>query len=387
MKKILLTSFCVLCLILTIANCFNNNHLEEVFASSNFSVKAKSAILIDYASGEVLFEDKADEQLEIASMVKLMTTYLVIKEIETGNINLQDKFVVSENASGMGGSQVFIDAGSEYSVEQMLQSVIMASANDASVALAEYVSGNEMDFVDKMNKTAQEIGMTNTVYANATGLPAPMQYSSARDTSIILSKLVNNEVYHKYSSRWMDTLTHPSGRTTEVVNTNKLTRYYTGCDCGKTGFTDEAGYCLASSAQRSDMRLISVVVGAKTAKERFSESVALLNYGFANFENKTIINDNQSVGEISVKRSNIKTVNVFPKENFVAVVKKGEKHNFEVTYQLPNKIKAPIVKEQEVGKVIVSKNGNIVKEIALVVKDNVDGLTLGNAINEIIKCW
>lgn len=359
----------------------------KVYALPEVIIEAKSAVLVDYKSGEILFSQNSDEKLEIASMVKLMTIYLTIEAIENGDISLEDTLVASVNASSMGGSQVFIDEGASYSVEKMLQSVIMASANDASVALSEYICGTEKAFVEKMNQKAKEFGMHSTQYANATGLPAPMQFSTAKDTAIILSKLVQNPIYHKYSSVWIDELVHPSGRKTELVNTNKLTRYYKGCDCGKTGFTDEAGYCLASSATKGDMRLIAVVMGAKTAKTRFNESVKLLNYGFSNFQSVTVLDSTLPQGEITVLRSNENKASVFAKESFSTVCKIGEKPMFDIHLDIKKSVTAPMQKDDIVGLVTISKEGKVIKEIPLVLKEDINSLTFKEAYKKAISAW
>ncbi|MBQ2713672.1 MAG: D-alanyl-D-alanine carboxypeptidase [Clostridia bacterium] len=384
MKRFLVFAF----LLVVLCACLANGNLPiKVFAQEEFSVDAKSAILVDYASGEVLLGQNIDTKLEIASMVKLMTIYLTVSAVEQGEISLDDFLTVSEHASSMGGSQVFLDAGEKYNVGKMLQSVIMASANDASVALSEYISGSEKAFVEKMNQTAVQLGMNNTLYANATGLPAPMQYSTAYDTSIILSKLVSNDIYHNFSSLWMDELVHPSGRKTELVNTNKLTRYYKGCDSGKTGFTDEALYCLASSAVRDDMRLVAVVMGAKTANQRFGESVKLLNYGFDNFKSETIIDTEVCLGEISVVKSTLTSAKVFAKDNFASVVKKGQKHEYEISVNIDKKVVAPSLKGEKVGEIVVSKQGVVVKEIDLVLGQDIDALTFGQAFRKVSQAW
>lgn len=384
MKRFLVFAF----LLVVLCACLCNGSLPtKVYALEDISVNAKSAILVDFASGEVLYSQNENEKLEIASMVKLMTIYLTIDAIENGEISMQDTLTASDYASSMGGSQVFIDAGEKYNVGKMLQSVIMASANDASVALSEYISGSEKAFVEKMNQTAKRFGMENTQYANATGLPAPMQFSTAYDTSIILSKLAENEIYHQFSGLWMDELVHPSGRKTEIVNTNKLTRYYKGCDCGKTGFTDEALYCLASSAERDDMRLVAVVMGAKSAKERFGESVKLLNYGFDNFKSEVVVDENVSIGDIEVLRSQIQSAKVFANDSFSALVKKGKSHNYEIAINIDKKIVAPIKKGDKVGEIVVSKDGVVVKEIDAVLLENVASLTFPQAFKKVTHAW
>lgn len=385
MKRVIVFAFLTICVMVCV---MTGSLPAKVYALPDCPIiNSKSSVLIDYASGEVLFEQNAEAKLEVASMVKLMTIFLTIDALEKGEIALSDKLVVSEYASSMGGSQMFLDAGSSYTIEKMLESVIMASANDSSVALAEHLCGTEKNFVEKMNATAQCLGLQNTKYANATGLPAPMQFSTALDTAKLLSALVKNEVYHKFSSRWMDELVHPSGRKTEIVNTNKLTRYYKGCDCGKTGFTDEAGYCLSSSVARDDMRLVAVVMGAKSANQRFSESVALFNWGFSNFESNLIVDSQKPLGQVHVLKGEKTLANIFAKQNFAAVTRIGQKHGYEISYNSNITVCAPKQAGDVVGNLIVCKNGKIVKEIDIVLDENLDAISFGGAFNRIIKNW
>ncbi len=374
--------FVLILIVLTASNFLQINIYAE--NESDFCINAKSGILVDYSSGEVLFEQDADNKLQIASMVKLMTIYLVIEKLENGELKLTDKLTASEYAASMEGSQVFIDANSRYTIEDMLKSVIVASANDASVALAEHISGSEKNFVKKMNNKAKELGMKNTIYVNSTGLPAPMQYSTARDCSIILSKLIDNEIYLKYSTIWMDELTHPSGRKTELVNTNKLIRYYKGCDIGKTGSTDEAGYCLSASAKRNEMRLIAVVMGTKNSNERFSQTVNLLDYGFSNFVNKKIVDKEIPVQKINIKKSKLNEVEIFAKDDFYAITSKDGESNLTITREINENLKAPLKNLDEVGKIIISKNGKIIKEIPLIIKIDVDEITFIDGLKKIV---
>lgn len=383
MKRLIVSLFCVLCICITPICCGNMQNF--VYADTDFKVDAKVGFLMDYNSAEVLFEQNADDQLQIASMVKLMTIYLTLEEIANGKINLSDKLTTTTNASGMGGSQVFIDPNVQYTIEDMLKSVIMASANDASVALAEHIAGSEENFVKRMNKKASELGMQNTVYVNCSGLPAPMQHSTGRDTAIILSKIVPNEIYHKYSTIWMDSLVHPSGRKTELVNTNKLVRYYNGCDSGKTGSTDEAGYCLSASAVRDNMRLIAVVMGAKSGKERFNQTAKLFNYGFANFSNEKLISKDKPISTIKVKKSKTSEVQAFAIEDFFGIIKKGEKSDWEVSTETNETITAPMKAGEKVGNVIISKKGVVIKEIPVVLTENIEAITFGQGFKKIIE--
>ncbi len=385
MKKF---GFAIFCGIMCIACALSSFRIDFASAeSADLSVDAKSAILIDYDSGEVLFEQNPDEKVQVASIVKLMTILLTFEEIEVGNLSLDEMLTTTENASSMGGSQVFIDPFVDYSVEDMLKSVIVASANDASVALAEKISGTEEAFVKKMNQRAKELGLDDTVYVNASGLPEPGQYSTARDVAKLTKEVLKIKDYFNYSTIWMDKLTHPSGRETEVVNTNKLIRYFKGCDGGKTGSTDEAGYCLTATAERGGMRLIAVVLGAKDATLRFNETSKLLTYGFANFENKQIISSGESLIEAEILRSKVKTVPVYAAEDYYVVSRKGDGAQYTVTVEIDEKICAPLASGEKVGTVSISKDGVIIKTIDAIVGTDVPAITYGESLKEIIKNW
>ena len=356
-------------------------------ATSELELSSKSACLVDFASGDVLFEKDADKHLPVASMVKMMTILLTLEEIENGNLTEEEMITTSENASGMGGSQVFIDPYVEYSAGQLLKSVIVASANDASVALAEHISGSEKTFVSKMNERAGELGMSNTHYTNCTGLPSAEQYSCAKDSATILKEVAKYDLYHKYSTIWTDEIIHPSGRKTEITNTNRLVRYYQGCDSGKTGSTNEAGCCLSASALRGDMRLISVVVGAPNSQTRFNECSKLFNYGFANYETKNLVDSQISLKEVDVIKGKQEKIGIFPLDNFATTVKKGGQSDYEIQINCPDKIKAPIKKGEEFGKLLVSKSGTVVKEIPLIFKDDIQALSYKDCLDKIVKSW
>lgn len=361
--------------------------LRTVYAANDVAITSKSAFLVEASSGEVLFSKNETEHLPVASMVKMMTILLSLEELEEGNVALDTLITTTENASSMGGSQVFLDPYVEYTFEDLLKSVIMASANDASVALAEYFNGNENAFTNRMNKRAKELGMFDTHYSNCTGLPAPEQYSSAKDTAIVLKEILKHDIYHKYSTIWMDTLVHPSGRETELVNTNRLIRYFEGCDGGKTGSTNEAGCCLGASAIRGNMRLISVIVGAENSKTRFNESATLLNYGFKNFQAEKLVDMEKAACSLPVSKGKVDTADLFAQEDFTAVVKKGDGSGYEVSVETDACVKAPAKAGEQVGRVIVTKGGNVVKEIPLVLKEDVGHLSLLETAKEIVEKW
>ena len=364
-----------------------NVDISTSYASNDIDITSKSAILMEFDSGEVLYAKDECKHLPIASMVKMMTILLSLEELQEGNVSLDTKITTTENASSMGGSQVFLDPYVDYTFEDLLKSVIMASANDASVALAEYFNGNEKAFTNRMNKRAKELGMLDTHYVNCTGLPAPEQYSSAKDTAIILKEILKHDIYHKYSTVWMDELVHPSGRKTELVNTNRLIRYYQGCDGGKTGSTNEAGCCLGASAKRGDMRLISVVIGAENSKTRFNESATLFNYGFANFESQKLVDSDVPISNIQVVKGKQDSVDVYAQTSFSAVLKKGDKSGYDTVVDVKSSVSAPTKNGDVVGEVTVTKNGNVVKKIPIIVKDNIKHLSWFETAHKIVEKW
>lgn len=377
-------TFCIMLCVLATTFCARMPILSY---ADEIDLTSKSACLVDYESGEILYEKNSEEHLPIASMVKMMTILLTLEELDNQSLTLDTMITTTENASSMGGSQVFIDPYVEYSCEDLLKSVIISSANDASVALAEHISGSEKSFVNRMNEKAKELGMDNTNYSNCTGLPAPEQYSCAKDCAIVLKEVSEHEIYHKFSTIWMDELTHPSGRVTGLVNTNRLIKYYDGCDGGKTGSTNEAGCCLSASAKRNNMRLISVIIGASNSQTRFNECSKLFNYGFANYENKTILDMTTPILNLPVNKGKMDNVDIYASENFSVVNKKGAKAEFDVVYENPKTIKAPTKNGDIIGKAIISKDGQVVKEIKLIVKNDIEKLSLKDCIGRVIEEW
>ncbi len=383
MKKVFisLSLIFIFCLI-----CLNSTIQERCFATTNSDgFNAKSLYLMDYSTGEVLFERDATTQLPVASIVKLMTIDLVCEEIESGNLSLEDKVVVSENAQSMGGSQVFIEANGEYSVGDLLKSTIVSSANDASVALAEKVCGSEEGFVALMNKKASELGLENTHYVNCTGLPAVGQFSCAKDTAVLLKDVVKHDAYHKYSTIWMDTLKHPKGRESELVNTNKLIRYFEGCDGGKTGSTQEAGYCLVATAKRRDMRLVGVVLGAENGKARFAETSKLLNYGFNNYENKKIVDSSKLLDE-KVEVSGV-SIGIKAKDDLFILQKRGDESKISTKIDINKNLSSPLNAGDVVGKIYLLKDGEVKGETDIISLDSVNEPTFLDRFEQILNLW
>lgn len=377
----------IICMLLILASLFTLFFQTNInLSAEGLDLDCKAYILIDYNSGTVLLKDNEEEHLEVASMVKLMTSLITIEKIQAGELSLDQKVLVSEYAASQEGSQAFLDANKEYTINDLLKSVIVASANDSSVVLAEAIAGTEENFVKMMNEKAKELGLKNTKYANSTGLPSENeQFSCAEDIAKLLSEEIKHELYFKYSKIWIDEIIHESGRRTELVNTNILTRQYQGCDIGKTGFTDEAGYCLSASSFKNNMRLISVVIGAKTAKERFTITTSLLNYGYANYENKQILSIEDKIDEeICVKGAEDKNLKIKYEKDFYALNKKGDKSDYSIKIELNKKIKAPIKQDDIVGKAYIIKEGVVVGEVNIISCENITKQTFKDSFKKIL---
>lgn len=379
-KKIFLS----LLLVLVLAIAFIPKPFNTVMAVNSNEYNCKAYVLIERSTGKVLTEQNSTEHLPIASVTKLMTILLTLEEVDAGNISLEDEIVVSENASGMGGSQVFIDANQKYKLGELLKSVIVASANDSSVALAEHISGSELNFVRKMNERASELKMTNTNYVNCTGLPSVGAYSCAVDQAILLNKVLNYPTYHTYSSIWMEDFAHPSGRTTQMTNTNRLTRFYEGCIGGKTGSTNEAKYCLAVGAERNNIGVIAVVLGADNSKERFNIASELLNYGFANYKTKTIFSNENLLNKTVKIKGQDRFTHIVAERDFSVVTTLDEEINYSLNYNLPNKLTSS-TKGEVIGNVEIVIDGVVVDKINLLATETHNEATVWDYIKEIVK--
>ncbi|MBR6737582.1 MAG: D-alanyl-D-alanine carboxypeptidase [Clostridia bacterium] len=318
--------------------------------------QAKSAYLYDFNTKTAIYARNENARLPIASMTKIMLLDLIYENVENGALSLEESVVISEKASGMGGSQVFLEANGSYLVKDLVKSITVASANDASVAIAERLYGSEEECVKKMNEKVKVLGLTNTLFANCTGLPKPMQYSCAKDITLIFADLISHEQYFEFSGVWLDEIKH-SKNSTQITNTNKLIKFYNGCDGGKTGFTNEAGFCLTATAKRGNMRLISAVIGASDSKSRFSEVSNMLNLGFNGYENKAVLDKSVPLDStVSVLGGKVKQIEVLPENNFFVLSKKGEKIDCEVEYVF-SEVRAPIKRGNVVGEAIIYVSG------------------------------
>ncbi len=327
---------------------------------------AKSAILIEPTTKTVIFDKNMHEEVSIASLTKMMGLILIFEKIDEGKIKYTDIVTASSNAANMGGSQIWLSAGEEMTVEDLLKGIIMASANDGIVAMAEYVGGSEENFVKMMNEKAKELGLKHTNFVNPTGLDEKGHYSSAYDVAIIASELMKHEDIFKFTTIYEDYLRKNTDNKFWLVNTNKLIKTYKGADGLKTGMTDNAGYTMAVTAKRDGMRLLAVVLGEKEGKVRNKETAELLDYGFNTYEVTTIKNKNDIVGEITVDKASPEKIDVTVGEDVTILRKKGDQvkeYNSEVKL---NDVKLPIKKGDVIGKLLVKDGNNTIKQVNLI---------------------
>ena len=355
--------------------------------SSDLNLRGKSAFVMDFDTETVIYQKEELKRLPIASMCKIMTLLLAFDAINEGTLSFEEEIVVSESAASMGGSQVFLEAHAKYPVNELLKSIAVCSANDSCVAIAERIAGSESIFVDKMNEKAQSLGATNTLFANCTGLPKEPQYSCAKDVAVMLKALLKYPDYFKYGKVWMDKFAHPKGRYTEISNTNKLVRFYDGCDGGKTGFTNQAGFCLAATAKRNGMRIISVVIGEENSNNRFEDVKTTFDYAFAHYALTPIVEANVALEtQGKVHGGKEKTVKICPMRSSYAFTKRGEKANISTEIMI-NAVKAPVKQGDIVGEMIVFKNNLAYDKIPLIAQNSVDKANYFDCLKEVAKGW
>jgi D-alanyl-D-alanine carboxypeptidase (penicillin-binding protein 5/6) len=332
----------------------------------------KSAILIERDTGAVLYEKNSNEELPPASMTKIMTMLLIMESIDKGKLSWNEKVRASEYAASMGGSQIFLEPGEEMTTKEMLKGIAIGSGNDASVAMAERIAGSEDAFVDMMNAKAKELGLKHTFFKNTTGLPVSGHYSTAADMAIMAKELLKYEDITKFTGMYEAYLRENSDKKFWLVNTNKLVRFYPGVDGLKTGFTAEAKYCLTATAQKDGMRVIAVVFGAPTSKERNAQVTKLLNYAFAQYQTHPMFKRNQTIGLAKVSKGKEKTIKAVTSEPISILTKKGEKtQDVKQKVILQKNLKAPITKGDQVGTIKLLKNGKVILESPLVANKNV----------------
>lgn len=341
--------------------------------SNNIDISSKSAVLMDVYSGQVLYEKKCHEKLPPASVTKVMTMLLICEALESGKIKIDDEVTISENAASMGGSQIFLEPGEVQTVDNLLKGIAVASANDACVAMAEYIGGSVEEFVDMMNKKAKDLKMNDTNFVNTNGLPVENHYTSAYDIGIMSRELLKHEMIEKYLTTWMDNVVVGKKKATiGLANTNKLIKHYNGATGVKTGFTGEAKFCVSASAKRGKTHLIAVILGGQTSKDRFKDASALLDYGFANYESVKICSKNQKLYTLKLKKADCESVDLVAKNDLGILIKKGESKVFTKKVDVDKNLNLPIKKGTTLGKVKIYRGDKLIGEVNLVSSRDID---------------
>ena len=345
--------------------------VSDAAIGTKLEINAKSAILMEVNSGKILYEQNADEQLPPASITKIMSLLLIMESINMGKISVEDVVTASEHACSMGGSQIWLEPGETMTVDDLLKATVIASANDATVALGEYIAGSEEGFVAMMNARAQELGMINTNFANATGLDAEGHMSSAHDVAIMSAELIKYDLIKNYSTVWMDTLRDGES---ELVNTNKLVRFYEGTTGLKTGTTSGAGYCLSATTERNGLELVAVIMSGDTSNDRFNGAKKMLDYGFANYEYITK-KPQLDQKELQIKNGVQKTVKIAVANDLNALLKKNEVANVTEQVNLNEIVAAPVANGDKLGSVEFYLNDEAIASVDIIADESVSKRT------------
>lgn len=357
---------------------------NEALEKLPVDIKAKSAVLMDAETGEILLHYNKDLKVFPASVTKIMTVLLVCEAINSKKINLSDRVACSSNAASKGGSQIWLEEGEQMSVDELLRATVIGSANDSATLLGEYVSGSEEAFIDLMNERAKELGMNNTNFVNATGLDDTTDdhITTAYDVAVMSRELLKYDFIREYTTIWMDSLRNGK---TELVNTNKLVRFYEGTTGLKTGTTAKAGCCVSASAQRDGLHLVAVVMGSANSNDRFETAKSLLNYGFSNYTSYTPEYEDGNKRKVSVISGRKDFIDITLPELTPLLVKKGEKENINVSVELCDNVEAPVNKNQTLGTVKIILDKKVVAEHRIVAKEEIKELNLFDSVLKILN--
>ena len=349
----------------------------SVSALSEEDISSPSAILMDANSGKILYEKNAHEQRPCASITKVMTLTLVMEAVDSGKIHMDDVVTASQHAASMGGSDIWLEEGEQMTVDDMIKATAVASANDAAVALAEFVSGSEEDFVAAMNAKARELGMDKTVFKNCNGLDEDGHITSAYDVALMSRELMKHKKIFDYTNIWLDSL---RGGETQIVNTNKLLKTYDGITGLKTGTTGAAGSCISATAERDGMSLIAVVLGADSGKERFKDAATLLDHGFANYESRRL-SLNDTLEPIAIDGGMKDCVKILCEQSASLTVPKGEGEAIEQNISLPESVAAPVKRGDKVGELSFSLNGEQIAKFDITAAEDAEKKSFGSILS------
>jgi D-alanyl-D-alanine carboxypeptidase (penicillin-binding protein 5/6) len=357
----------------------------KALAEDPLNINAKSAVLMDYNTKEILYEKNSHEKLYPASLTKIMTLILGMEALESGKISLNDEVRISAHASSMGGSQLWLEEGETQTVENLFKAITIRSANDAAVALAEHIAGSEEVFVKMMNEKAKELGMNNTNFMNASGLHHENHYTTAYDVALMSAELLKHEKIHDWLTIYMDEMLvgKKKDKVQSLVNTNRLIKEYEGTTGIKTGSTSQAGYCLSASAKRGNLHLIAVIMGSDTSKIRFEESMRLLDYGFANYDSVTIGRKGDVIGKVLVQKGTSQYLEAVLERDAYLLLPKGQSKEITKEIVLPDYVNTPIKTGDIIGQLIIKVEGQEMDKVNLVAKNDVGRATLKNMLFKI----
>ena len=376
-RRLISTAFAMLLVLTTIS-------FAEIENTIDLGIEAKSAILMEASTGEILYEMNSHEKLPPASITKVMTLLLIMEALDAGKISLDETVVCSEYAASMGGSQVYLEAGEQMSVHDLLKAIAVASGNDASVAMAEHISGSEQAFVNAMNERAQQLGMNNTHFVNSNGLDEDNHYTSAYDVALMSRELLKYPKIHDYLTIWIDSLRDGEF---ELVNTNNLIHYYKGANGIKTGSTNKALFCVSASAERDGMTLIAVIMGSPTSQKRFAGASKLLDHGFANYAVLEGVNKGEVIGTVDVLKGVKKNVEVVASEKTNVLVKKDKKGELRKEIDMADNVMAPVDKGQKVGVIKFYVGDENVNTVDLITTESIKKDSITGILSRLIKVW
>ena len=353
---------------------------------AKLDIVSKSAVLMDASTGKILYEKNSHEKLPPASVTKVMTMLLICEALESGKIKEDDDVQISETAASMGGSQIFLEPGEIQKVDTLLKSIAVASANDACVAMAEYVGGSVEEFVVLMNKRAKELGMNDTNFVNTNGLPVDNHYTSAYDIALMSKELLRHKKISKYLTTWMDEVVVGKKQAKiGISNTNKLVKHYTGATGVKTGFTQQAKYCLSASALRNNTHLIAVTLCAETSPIRFKDATSLLNYGFDNYETVKICGANDKIATVKFEKGEKENVDLVAKDDLCVLIKKGGNKDFKKKVTIKQDLKLPIEKNTELGVVKVYRGKELVGETKIINTEDINKASYLQMLKRVVE--
>lgn len=370
----------LLSMLLVLTTLFSANIYTTAYSmpsNDNMNLDCRSALLMEFSTGNIIYEFNSHEKLTPASVTKVMTTLLIMEAVENGTMSLDDKVTCSARAKSMGGSTMYLETGEIRTVEELIKGVCVESANDAAIALAEYHSGTEEAFVEKMNERAKELGCNDTHFSNCTGLFPENHYTSANDLAIMSRELLKHSQILKYTTIWMETISEGREQPFTLVNRNKMIRSYNGCDGLKTGYIKESMYCISATAKRNNIRFISIIMGAPTWQSRNEQAGRLLDYGFAKYECKKIVDKDEPIGEIALHKAVPEKVTIRAAEELDVILEKGSKVNIEKQVEIYKNIKLPLKAGDQIGVIRAVDGDKTYSEAKLVVDQPVKKMPFG----------